>query len=74
MPKKKPPAGPAGATNKPGGDWYSTPDAQRHRKPRRVTAEQSTWDAIDAHVPEGERSKWIEEAVLARLRSEGVKV
>lgn len=29
---------------------------------------------IDAHVPKGNRSLWLEEAIIAKLKSEGIEV
>jgi hypothetical protein len=61
-------------TNAPGGEWHSAPNAKRGRPYRKVTAKPSTWEALDTHVPDGARSAWIEEAMLEKLRREGVKV
>ena len=30
-------------------------------------------EALDKHIPKGKRSLWLEEAIIAKLREEGVQ-
>lgn len=58
-------------TNVPRGEWYSTPDAKRHNKPKRLSLTPEAHAALAALVEhvggaEGQESRLVSEAICEK--------